>query len=174
MWHRNRHCASPTSPRCLSYKVRSWFIRCSIAKANGGFVAMARGFPESLRFFFRSSAGDVASKSNWRIGGYKNLESATGLWWCLGCPWRRRPVRGLVGPGDGPRCPARRGRARGASGRRLEHRHTVGGCRASRSVPLMLESTSAALRTLSLANAHGVGALRPNSAIQACLNGENE
>ena len=31
------------------------------------------------------------------------------MWWCLSCPWRRRPARGLVGPGDGPRCPALEG-----------------------------------------------------------------
>jgi hypothetical protein len=73
------------------------------------------------------------------IGVLNNLESDVGLWWCLGCPWRRRPVRGLVGPDDGPRCPARRGRARGASGRRLEHRRTAGERRESRLMSYLVD-----------------------------------
>ena len=88
------------------------------------------------------------------IGVLSNLENDIGLWWCLGCPWRRRPARGLVGPGDAPRCPARRGRARGASGWRLEHRRTAGERGAGRLMSVMLDPTSAALFRSSLPVRH--------------------
>ena len=94
---------------------------------------------------------------NWPRGGlarartffYRRFEQPRGLlwlWWCLGMPtWRRRPARGLVRPGDAPRRPARRGRAWGASGRRLEHRRTTGERGAGRSMSHWQNPSSAAL-----------------------------
>ena len=103
----------------------------------------------NLQIPLRSPVGGVTKKKS----ALNNLERGVGLWWCLSFPWRRRPARGLVGPGDGPRCPTRRGRARGASGRRLEHRRTAVERGAGRLMSVMADPTSAALlgwRSLSL------------------------